>query len=147
MNRSALFAAATAVATTTALGLTSATTATGAPTADPVPTPAAAVARAKAAVDGNLGVLRATGADAFTVRDVVVDRDGSSHVRMDRTIGGLKVLGGDVVVHQAKDGSWKGASLTLTRSANVGRTPKVSVASATAKALTRGLKAEGKPSL
>jgi len=33
MNRSALFAAATAVATTTALGLTSATTATGAPTA------------------------------------------------------------------------------------------------------------------
>ena len=49
MNKSALFAAATAVATTTALGLTSATTATGAPTADPVPTPSAAVARAKAA--------------------------------------------------------------------------------------------------
>jgi zinc metalloprotease ZmpA len=147
MNRSALFAAATAVATTTALGLTSATTATGAPTADPVPTPAAAVARAKAAIGGNLAVLRATGSDAFVVRDVLVDPDGSSHVRMDRTIGGLKVLGGDVVVHQAKDGSWKGASLSLTRSANVGRTPKVSLATATAKALTRGQKAEGKPAL
>ena len=119
MNRSALFAAATAVVTTTALGLSSATTATGAPTADPVPTPAAAVARAKAAIGENLAVLRATGADAFVVKDVIVDPDGASHVRMDRTIGGLQVLGGDVVVHQAKDGSFKSASLTLSRSANV----------------------------
>ena len=55
---------------------------------------------------------------------------------MDRSIGGLPVLGGDVVVHQAKDGAWKGASLTLSRSADVSRTPKVSVAQATAKALT-----------
>ncbi|MGW1340711.1 M4 family metallopeptidase [Kribbella sp. NPDC002412] len=147
MNRSALFAAATAVATTTALGLTSATTATGAPTADPIPSPSAAVARAKAAIGDHLAVLKATGADAFVVRDVIVDADGSSHVRMDRTIGGLKVLGGDVVVHQAKDGAFKGASLTLSRSADVSRTPKISVASATAKALTRGQKAEGKPTL
>ncbi|TCN35920.1 hypothetical protein EV644_114175 [Kribbella orskensis] len=51
------------------------------------------------------------------------------------------------MVHQAKDGSWKGASLTLSRSADVSRTPKVSVAQATAKALTGGFKAEGKPSL
>src|SRR3954465_8819429 len=147
MNRAALFAAATAVATTTALGLTSATTATGAPTASPVPTPAAAVAKAKAAITSNLTALRATTADAFVVKDVIVDADGSSHVRMDRTIGGLPVLGGDVVVHQAKGGAFKGASLTLSRSANVARTPKVSVATATAKALAKGLKAEGKPSL
>jgi Zn-dependent metalloprotease len=147
MNRSALFAAATAVATATALGLTSATTATGAPTADPVPTPSAAVARAKAAIGDNLAALRATGTDAFAVRDVIVDSDGTSHVRMDRTIGGLKVLGGDVVVHQAKDGSWKGASLTLSRTADVSRTPKVSVATATSKALARGQKTEGKPAL
>ncbi|WP_350276674.1 M4 family metallopeptidase [Kribbella sp. HUAS MG21] len=147
MNRSALFAAATAVATTTALGLTSATTATGAPTAPPVPTPAAAVANARAAITSNLTALSATAADAFVVKDVIVDRDGTSHVRMDRTIGGLPVLGGDVVVHQTKDGAFKGASLTLTRSANVGRTPKVSVATATAKALTKGVRAEGKPTL
>ncbi|MFG1623594.1 hypothetical protein [Kribbella sp. NPDC049227] len=76
MSRSALFAAAIAVATTTALGLTSATTATGAPTADPAPTPAAAVARAKAAIGDNLAVLRATGSDAFVVRTVLVDPDG-----------------------------------------------------------------------
>jgi Zn-dependent metalloprotease len=151
MNRSALFAAATAVVTTTALGLTSATastgTASGAPTASPVPTPAAAVAKAKAAITSNLTALRATTADAFLVKDVIVDPDGSSHVRMDRTIGGLPVLGGDVVVHQAKDGAFEGASLTLTKSANVARTPKVSAATATVKALAKGLKAEGKPSL
>ena len=38
MNRSALLAAATAVATATALGLTGASTASGAPKADPGPT-------------------------------------------------------------------------------------------------------------
>ncbi|HET6740295.1 MAG TPA: M4 family metallopeptidase [Kribbella sp.] len=147
MNRSALFAAATAVATTTALGLTSASTATGAPTASPVPTPASAVAKAKAAVTSHLTALRASSADAFVVKDVIVDKDGSSHVRMDRTIGGLPVLGGDVVVHQAKDGAFKGATLTLSRSANISRTPKLGAATATAKALAKGLKADGKPSL
>jgi Zn-dependent metalloprotease len=148
MNRSALFAAATAVATTTALGLTSATvTATAAPKAPPVPTPAAAVASAKAAVTSHLDVLRATAADAFVVKDVIVDKDGSSHVRMDRTVGGLPVLGGDVVVHQAGNGAFKGASLTLTKTADVGRTPKIGVAAATSKALAKGLKLEGKPSL
>ncbi|GAA1568015.1 M4 family metallopeptidase [Kribbella sancticallisti] len=147
MNKSALLAAATAVATATALGLTGVSTATGAPTAEPGPTPAAAVARAKAAIGQNPGTVKATAADAFAVRDVIVDADGSSHVRMDRSIGGLPVLGGDIVVHQAKDGTLKGASLTLDRSANVGRTPKVSAATATAKAVTRGLEAEGKPTL
>ncbi|MGW6275954.1 M4 family metallopeptidase [Kribbella sp. NPDC055071] len=147
MNRSALFAAAVAVATTTALGLSSATTAIGAPTQDPVPSPSAAIARAKAAIGDNLAALRATTADAFTVKDVIVDSNGATHVRMDRTIGGLQVLGGDVVVHQAKDGAFQGASLTLGRSANIDRTPKLSIATATAKALTRGQKAEGKPTL
>jgi zinc metalloprotease ZmpA len=147
MNRSALFAAATAVATTTALGLTSASTATGAPKAPPVPTPAAAVAKAHEAISSNLTALKATSADVFVVKDVIVDKDGSSHVRMDRTIGGLPVLGGDVVVHETKDGAFKSASLTLTKSANISRTPKLGAATAIAKALTKGLKAQGKPSL
>lgn len=144
MKKSALLAAATAVATATALGLAGAPTATGAPQAEPAPSPATAVARAKAAISENLGTLRATGADKFLVRDVIVDADGTSHVRMDRTIGGLPVKGGDVVVHQTVQGAWKGASLTLSKSANVDRTPKVSSATAVTKALTKGLKAEGK---
>lgn len=147
MKKSALLAAATAVATATALGLAGAPMATGAPQAQPAPSPATAVARAKAAISENLGTLRATGADKFLVRDVIVDADGTSHVRMDRTIGGLPVRGGDVVVHQTVQGAWKGASLTLSKSANVDRTPKLSGATAVTKALTKGLKAEGKPAL
>lgn len=51
-----------------------------------------------------------------TVTDVMHDDDGSTHVRMDRTFVGLPVLGGDLVVHRAADGSWLGASATLTDS-------------------------------
>ena len=147
MNRSALHSLVATAATATALGLTNFPTATGAPAVDPGPTPAAAVARAKAAVPDNLGRLRATGVDAFQVRDVIVDSDGSSHVRMDRSIGGLRVLGGDVVVHQAKNGSWKGASLTLTQSAAVDRTPRLSPAQATGAALAKRYRVKGEPAL
>ncbi|WP_305129027.1 M4 family metallopeptidase [Streptomyces longispororuber] len=42
---------------------------------------------------------------AVSVRDVVVDRDGSRHVRYDSAYRGLPVLGGDFVVHLAPDGT------------------------------------------
>ena len=50
--------------------------------------------------------------DAFVVRDVIVDRDGTEHVRFDRTFRGLPVIGGDVVVH-SKNGKFASASRTL----------------------------------
>ncbi len=54
------------------------------------------------------------GADqAFRATDALVDPDGTTHVRLDRTYRGLPVLGGDVVVHRAADGSWRGVSQTL----------------------------------
>lgn len=34
---------------------------------------------------------------SYQVRDVVIDADGASHVRLDRTVGGLRVIGGDEV--------------------------------------------------
>jgi hypothetical protein len=34
--------------------------------------------------------------DAFAVRDVIVDADGTEHVRFDRSFRGLPVIGGDV---------------------------------------------------
>ena len=37
--------------------------------------------------------------DAFVARDVIVDSDGTEHVRMDRTYRGMPVVGGDLVVH------------------------------------------------
>ncbi|MGJ7904114.1 M4 family metallopeptidase, partial [Lysobacter sp. 1R34A] len=38
-------------------------------------------------------------ADGFVARDVMIDRDGTEHVRMERTYRGLPVVGGDLVVH------------------------------------------------
>ncbi len=58
-----------------------------------------AIDRAAAAVAAYPVALRATSADAFRSRSVLLDRDGTSHVRYDRTYRGLPVLGGDVVVH------------------------------------------------
>jgi len=42
---------------------------------------------------------------SYQVRDVVVDDDGSTHVRMDRTVGGLRVIGGDLVVQNDRNGN------------------------------------------
>ncbi|OXI93176.1 MULTISPECIES: M4 family metallopeptidase [Burkholderia] len=49
--------------------------------------------------------------DQFQVRDVIVDPDGTEHVRFDRFYAGLPVIGGDVVVH-SRNGQLKQASVT-----------------------------------
>ena len=48
-------------------------------------------------------------ADAFIARDVMIDRDGTEHVRMERSYQGLPVIGGDFVVH-SQDGALKSIS-------------------------------------
>lgn len=49
----------------------------------------------------------------FERRDTVVDADGGSHVRFDRRVGGLRVIGGDLVVHSDARGNFKATSHTL----------------------------------
>ncbi|MGR6970243.1 M4 family metallopeptidase [Streptomyces cynarae] len=53
--------------------------------------------------------LGLTPAQGTHVRDVVVDPDGSRHVRYDRTYRQLPVVGGDFVLHLAPDGSYRSA--------------------------------------
>ncbi|MGO4261909.1 M4 family metallopeptidase [Lysobacter sp. TAB13] len=48
-------------------------------------------------------------ADAFLARDVMIDRDGTEHVRMERSYQGLPVVGGDFVVH-SQNGELKSIS-------------------------------------
>ncbi|TDW92988.1 Zn-dependent metalloprotease [Kribbella pratensis] len=84
-----------------------------------------AAARANAA---QLGI--GDGSD-LVVRDVVVDGDGSSHVRFDRTYQGLPVVGGDVVVHQDKAGKTRSATGGVGKLA-LSVKPAVSAASAAA---------------
>ncbi|KJS53000.1 M4 family metallopeptidase [Streptomyces rubellomurinus] len=45
------------------------------------------------------------GQERLVAKDAVVDRDGTRHLRYERTYEGLPVLGGDLVVHQRTDGS------------------------------------------
>ncbi len=75
--------------------------------------------RALGLIDGHAAALHRADADGFVARDVVVDRDGTEHVRFDRTFRGLPVIGGDVVVH-SRNGQFKGASQTLKTSLRPG---------------------------
>ena len=84
-----------------------------------------AAKRALGVVPQNPVATRLSTHDAFTVRDVIVDRNGTEHVRMDRTYRGLRVIGGDMVVH-SRGGVMKGTSLTLASPINVGVTPLLS---------------------
>ncbi|MEV0118785.1 M4 family metallopeptidase [Streptomyces sp. NPDC050844] len=67
--------------------------------------------------------------EKLVVRDVVKDRDGTTHTRYERTYDGLPVLGGDLVVHTAKSGKVK----SVTKAAKA----TIKVASTSAKIATK----------
>ncbi|MBM6402023.1 M4 family metallopeptidase [Phycicoccus sonneratiae] len=137
-----LLAGSALVATMTA-GVVAAAPATAVPT----PTPAAgqyreATARVAAAradegrrTTPTARALGLPAGEALTVRSVVLDPDGTRHVRYDRTSGGLRVVGGDLVVTKAADGRVRDKHLATTRPLAVAsRTPKVTAAAARATA-------------
>jgi Zn-dependent metalloprotease len=82
-------------------------------------------AAAVAGLEAHPAAARIGDAQAFEATDALVDPDGTRHVRLDRTYRGLRVLGGDLVVHQAADGGWKGVSQTLDSVLTLGVTPQV----------------------
>lgn len=134
MKRSpALLCLATLTATTiTALGATGASAAPS-----PQQRHDAAVAHAAASIARDRGRVAAGPDEAFTVKDVIVDADGSEHVRYDRTYRGLPVLGGDVVVHDAPDVGLRGVSKTQKSALTLSTTPTVSAERAAGVARTR----------
>ncbi|MGO4776142.1 peptidase M4 family protein, partial [Lysobacter sp. 2RAB21] len=73
---------------------------------------ALAVKQARGLIAGHLSALQGNSEDAFEARDAVVDKDGSEHVRFDRTYRGLHVVGGDVVV-KSQRGQLHSVLLTL----------------------------------
>ncbi len=130
MRRTAgLAALALAAATAAALPLT--TAAQGAPAAR-----ADAVGDALAGLRTHPGAARATDGQAFVARETVVDPDGSTHVRFDRTLDGLRVVGGDLVVHRDADG-WDGVSQTLAAPLTLGTDAAVTKTSALRTVLSR----------
>jgi len=89
--------------------------------------------------------LRLGAQERLVVRDVVQDRDGTTHTRYERTYGGLPVLGGDLVVKTAKDGSTEGVA-RATRAAikPATLTPAVGAARAERQALAAAKAEEAK---
>lgn len=91
---------------------------------------------ARKALSAHASAAHKTGGDAFTVRNLVVDQDGSADVRFDRTYKGLPTYGGDVVVHLKKDGTFDSLATGARTTGEVSTTPRLT--SARAAAVSKG---------
>ncbi|MFD5098702.1 M4 family metallopeptidase [Streptomyces albidochromogenes] len=81
--------------------------------------------------------------EKLAVRDVVQDRDGTTHTRYERTYDGLPVLGGDLIVAQSKAGKTEGVTKASTAQLkSVDMSAEVAPATAEKQALVAA-KAEG----
>ena len=69
-----------------------------------------AASLAIAALPDHPGAARATAGQKFVVTDTIVDNNGTTHVRMDRRYQGLRVVGGDLVVHTAPGGDLRASA-------------------------------------
>jgi Zn-dependent metalloprotease len=105
------------VAATTATLLAAALAPTA--SADSRPSRATAISNAASALIAQAARLGLTSAQGTSVRDVVVDADGSQHVRYDRTYHQLPVLGGDFVLHLAPNGSYRSTNRATGRTISV----------------------------
>ncbi|MEU4213399.1 M4 family metallopeptidase [Streptomyces sp. NPDC026206] len=65
---------------------------------------ASAIRDAQGGASSTASKIGLDGKEKLVVRDVVKDADGTVHTRYERTYDGLPVLGGDLVVHQKKNG-------------------------------------------
>ncbi|MFJ9517476.1 M4 family metallopeptidase, partial [Kitasatospora sp. NPDC101801] len=131
-----------ALAATTALVVTALPTMAQAAPQAPAPVSQAAAGKAQLLSDagqkgaGLVSALGLTSQEKLIAKDVVVDADGSRHLRYERTYGGLPVLGGDLVVHQTAGGVTKGLDRASTASlAGVSTTPALAAPKAQAAAL------------
>ncbi|KUJ36396.1 M4 family metallopeptidase [Streptomyces sp. NPDC093228] len=132
--------AAAGTAATTAVLLAAALAPAPAGAADR-PDRATAIANAATALVHQAARLGLTPAQGTTVRDVVVDADGSQHVRYDRTYRQLPVLGGDFVVHLAPGGSYRSADRATGRAITVPTTTPTVKAPEAADLATAALRA------
>lgn len=111
-----------------AVGAATLLAATLAPTAHAAdrPTRSGAIANAASALVKHAASLGLTASEDTSVRDVIVDPDGTQHVRYDRTYRQLPVLGGDFVVHLAPNGTYRSADRATRSSISLSSvTPKV----------------------
>ncbi|MGE5828925.1 MAG: M4 family metallopeptidase [Micromonosporaceae bacterium] len=125
MRRSIAVASVVALAGSALAALTA--TATAQAKTDPT---ALAVERANVALGQHAAAISASGSDAFVLYSTRTEANGAAHVRYNRTYHGLRVYGGDIVVHLRPDGSFAGASNGLSAPLSLAVTTKVNAAAA-----------------
>jgi len=86
----------------------------------------AQIAKAVSQVRANAKATFSGDGQSFAAKDVIIDADGSQHVRLLRSYKGLPVLGGDLVVHSDAKGQFRSASLTIQDRVSLDTRPKVS---------------------
>ncbi|WP_144121214.1 M4 family metallopeptidase [Catellatospora sichuanensis] len=98
--------------------------------------PDTAAASRAASVGANAADIRSSASDGYAVDRVRKDANGATHTKYTRTYQGLRVYGGDFVVHTKAGGAYAGVSNGLLAPISVATTPKVTAAKAleTAKA-------------
>jgi len=94
-----------------------------------------AIARALSQVSAHAQRTLHGAGHTYSVRDVVLDADGTSHVRLDRFHNGRRVIGGDLVVHSGRGGGFVSASHTLAREPRADEPARIGPADALRSAL------------
>ena len=95
-----------------------------------------AIQRALGHIGANAQRTQHAANHSYAVSDVTLDADGASHVRMKRYVDGLRVIGGDLVVHANRTGGFVNASHTLTREVRVAGRGRIGSADALRAAMT-----------
>ncbi|MFG1833319.1 M4 family metallopeptidase [Micromonospora chersina] len=114
------------------------------------PTPESAAARADSLLRANPGAVQGASGEAYQAVRTKVDPSGATHTRYARTYHGLRVYGGDFVVHTAPNGTMAGTSVGLAAPLTLSTTAKVGSAAAKAsarKAFSGSLTSVGAPEL
>ena len=88
--------------------------------------PAPAVAAEQSKVAEAARALGLAAGQALQVKGVVTDRDGTRHVRYERTFKGLPVIGGDLVVERTAAGATRSVHWNAVKSVEVSTSPKLS---------------------
>ena len=86
---------------------------------------AQAIALARSHAAANAAVTHFGPDQDLVVRDAIIDADGTEHVRFDRTYRGLRVVGGDLVMHTAANGQFTGVSQTLSSDLTLSTQPSL----------------------
>ena len=94
-----------------------------------------AESRARAHLTSFPGLTMHGANHSYKLRDTIIAHDGSEHVRFERLFRGMRVIGGDLVVHSDRNGNFNHATHTLRQAINVPARAAITAARADTAAL------------